>query len=90
MTSDEIEAVWQDVYRMYERSNPNIYPAAIMRLRAPFDLALKAIAVPEERDASALIRAAVKAAHNGEFLDFGTLGRMERFLESHPMNKERS
>jgi hypothetical protein len=43
MTKEDIESVWADVYRMYEQSNPNIYPAAIERLRAPFDLALQAL-----------------------------------------------
>jgi len=43
MSREEIEAVWEIVYRRYVDTTPNVYYAMVQRMRAPFDLALSAL-----------------------------------------------
>lgn len=70
LTAEEVEAIWADVKRLYEHSVPNVYPAAYARLRAPFDLALRALSA--EKDAKRWHHVVAKAVSGGTVEIYGS------------------
>ncbi len=66
LTKEQIEETWLWVKRLYEQSVANVYPAAYERLRAPFNLALRALSAPSEAREAAL-EAAKKACEYRQY-----------------------